>query len=197
MLVTRLEELARGKRRVWLEGGPRLVLYRREVEELELQEGSELTPQRYREILTTILIPRARKRAMHLLERMDRTEAQLREKLLQNEYPQEAVEDAVSYVKSFHYVDDQRYALNYVRYRCQSRSRRQLEAELARKGVDRELIRQALEEECSQDEGEKILRWMEKKHYDPAAARQKEKQRMYQFLLRKGFRWEDIMRYLT
>lgn len=198
MLVTRLEELARGRRRVWLEEQPPLVLYRREAAAYDFQEGSELTMEQYQEILTTILIPRARKRAMHLLEQMDRTEAQLREKLAQNEYPQAAVEDAVAYVKGFHYIDDFRYACSYVRCRCESRSSRQLAMELARKGVSRELIQQALEAEYEgQDETEKILRWMEKKHYDPKAAQPREKQRMYQFLMRKGFRSEDIMRYLT
>lgn len=198
MLVTRVEELAKGKRRVWLEGQPPLVLYRREAGAYELAEGSELTLEQYQEILTTILIPRARRRVMHLLEQMDRTEAQLREKLAQNEYPQAAVEDAVAYVKGFHYIDDFRYACNYIRYRCESRSSRQLAMELARKGVSRELVQQALEAEYEgQDEAEKILRWMEKKHYDPKEAQPRERQRMYQFLMRRGFRSEDIMRHLT
>ncbi len=198
MLVTRLEDLSGGKRRVWLEGQPHLVLYQREVGRLQIAEGSELTMEQYQEILAKILIPRARKRAMHLLERMDRTEAQLREKLVQGEYPGDVVEDAISYVKGFHYIDDLRYASNYVRCRCESKSRRQLAMELARKGVEREVAQEALEAEYGcEDEGEKIRRWMEKRHYDPEEAAPKEKQRMYQFLLRKGFRWEDIMRYLT
>lgn len=198
MLVTRVEELAKGKRRVWLENQPPLVLYRGELGQLQLSEGSELTEGQYQEILREILIPRARKRAMHLLEQMDRTEAQLRGKLVQNEYPEAVVEDAVAYVKRFHYIDDFRYACSYIRYRCDSKSSRLLAMELARKGVPRHFIEKAMEEEydCG-DEGEKILRWMEKRHYDAAKAQPKERQRMYQFLIRRGFRSEDIMRYLT
>lgn len=198
MLITRVEELTKGKRRVWLENQPPFVLYRGELRQLELAEGGEVSAEQYQEILEEILVPRARKRAMHLLEQMDRTEAQLREKLAQGEYPEAAVEAAVAYVKGFHYIDDFRYACSYIRYRCDSRSSRQLRMELARKGVPRHLIEEAMEAEYGcEDEGEKILRWMEKKHYDAQGAQQKERQRMYQFLMRKGFRTEDIMRYLT
>ena len=48
---------------------------------------------------------------------MDRTEAQLREKLLQAEFSPELVEEAVAYVKSFGYIDDERYVRNYIEYR--------------------------------------------------------------------------------
>lgn len=78
----------------------------------------------------------AKLKALRLLERMDRTEAQLREKLLQAEFDSEMVEKAIAYVKSFGYINDERYVRNYIECRCQSKSRRQLEQELQfRKGV--------------------------------------------------------------
>ena len=46
---------------------------------------------------------------MQLLEDMDRSEAALREKLVQGLYPEEAIETAISYVRSFGYLDDARY----------------------------------------------------------------------------------------
>ena len=46
----------------------------------------------------------AKLKALRLLERMDRTEAQLREKLLQAEFDPEMVEKAIAYVKSFGYI---------------------------------------------------------------------------------------------
>ena len=44
---------------------------------------------------------RARKKAMRLLEHMDRTEKGLTDKLRQAEFSPEAVEDAIAYVKSY------------------------------------------------------------------------------------------------
>lgn len=49
---------------------------------------------------------RARKKAMRLLEHMDRTEKGLTDKLRQAEFSQEAVEDAIAYVKSYGYIND-------------------------------------------------------------------------------------------
>ena len=81
---------------------------------------------------------------MHLLEKQDRTEYQLREKLRQNEYPKEAVEQAIAYVKSYHYIDDLRYACSYVRYQKEKKSNRRLQQDLQKKGVAKEFIEQAL-----------------------------------------------------
>lgn len=49
---------------------------------------------------------------MHLLEDMDRSEAGLREKLKAGLYPEDLIEAAVTYVKSFGYLNDVRYAEN-------------------------------------------------------------------------------------
>ncbi len=193
-MINRIEPLERGKRKIVLEDGKSLVLYRKEARDLELAPDMELTAEAYQEILKNILIPRAKKRALHLLEKMDRTESQLQEKLRQNEYPPEAIEAAIEYVKGYHYIDDLRYAENYIHYRCRDKSRRQLALELSRKGVARECIGQALEEAYGEEEeAPKILRWLEKKHYDRETADVRQKQRMYQFLMRKGFCSEDIL----
>lgn len=193
-MINRIESLEHGRRRIVLEDGKSLVLYRKEARHLELAPDTELSSETYREILREILIPRAKKRALHLLEKMDRTESQLRGKLRQNEYPPEAVEAAIDYVKGYHYIDDLRYAENYIHSRCKDKSRRQLAMELSGKGVAKEYIGQALEEVCGEEEeAPKILRWLEKKQYDRETADVRQKQRMYQFLMRKGFCSEDIL----
>ena len=69
---------------------------------------------------------RAKRRALHILERSDRTEQELRDKLAKNYLP-EVVDAAVEYVKSYHYIDDHRYAVNYLNSRGKVRSSRQVE----------------------------------------------------------------------
>ncbi len=54
-----------------------------------------------------------------------------------------------------------------------------------------DLIEQALEDEYSGEEEQLIDRLLEKKHYDAETMDQKEKQRIYQYLMRRGFRPED------
>ena len=195
MIITQIDSFGKDKLLITLDEEITFCLYQKEAHHLQLEPDAELTEAQYQEIREEILIPRARKRTMYLLEKMDRSEAQLREKLRQSRYPEDIIENAIVYVKGFHYVDDLRYACNYVRCHGQAKSRRLLSLELMQKGVPRELIEQALEEEYEDgDESAKIARWLERKHYNAQEADQKQRQRIYQFLLRKGFRSGDILR---
>ena len=90
---------------------------------------------------------------MHLLADMDRTETALREKLKQGCYTQNMIDRAIDYVKSFGYLDDGRYAENFIRSRQGAKSRKEIRAALMQKGVSAELIEQALES-CYEEGGE-------------------------------------------
>lgn len=186
--------LEKGKASVKLDNGKEFVLYRGELRRLSLTEGTEVPEELYRKIIEEILGSRARKRAMHLLEKMDRTEKQLRDKLAQNGYPEECIEAAVDYVRKFHYIDDRRYARNYVRCYQEHRSRLRLKRDLMQKGISGKLIEEALEEEFVSDECLQIRSLLEKRHFDYTSSDQKEIQRNYQFLLRRGFRSSDILK---
>lgn len=100
---------------------------------------------------------RARKKAMRLLEHMDRTEKGLTDKLRQAEFSPEAVEDAIAYVKSYGYINDARYARTYISFRMETRSRQKILSELQLKGVDRQTALDAwneMEELLEPDERE-------------------------------------------
>lgn len=137
----------------------------------------------------------ARKKAMDLLLHNDRTEAELRERLLKKEFDASSVEDAVAYVKSFGYIDDERYAKNYVEFYRQRKSARQLSLDLQRKGVDAMFVEAAL---AGADSDEAALkRALEKKVSNPrklAEYSYEEKQKVMAYLYRKGFQMEDIRR---
>lgn len=141
-------------------------------------------------------LKKAKHRALYLLERCDRTEQELRTKLGRN-YEPEIVDEAVRYVKQYGYIDDRRYAVNYLKSRCQVKSRRQVEQELLyKKGISREVLEEACQETEVQDESLLIRRWMEKKHYSPEEATPEEQRRLYLFLMRRGFQSEDILKEL-
>ena len=124
--VESIEPLEKGKVRIVFDNGTVVVLYRKEVAGLKLQEGLFLSKEQYNKIIYEIIGKRAKKRAMYLLEQMDRSERKLREKLTQNQYPEECVDFAIDYVKKYHYLDDYRYACTYVRYHGEKLSKVQL-----------------------------------------------------------------------
>ena len=133
---------------------------------------------------------------MHLLEKMDRTEWQLRRKLLEGKYPQELVDRAVAYVKSYHYIDDDRYARTFIRLNQERRSILRMKMDLQARGIAEDMIEQAMEEENETSQEELIHRLLEKKMYHADTASFQEKQKICQFLQRKGFRSSEIMHVL-
>lgn len=193
MIVTRTESLTKTKYKVDLDGQFAFVLYKGELSRYGVKEGAELTEETVDEIYNTVLLKRAKKRAMHLLEDMDRTESGLREKLRQGLYPAEIIEKAIDYVRSFGYLNDARYAENFILSRRNSKSRKEIHALLHGKGISDEEISIAFEN-CygNQEEQEAVRRILEKKRVDPKTADDREMQKIYGYLARKGFRYETI-----
>lgn len=191
--VTSVIPLEKGKARIRFEDGSEVILYKGEIRKLGIQEGCVITDEVYHKIIDEILGQRAIKRAMHLLERQDRTERQLYDKLKENGYPEVCIESAISYVKRYHYIDDFRYASAYIRYRQEKKSRQKLKLELQAKGIARDVIEEALEEEYVSDDQKKIMELLQKRRYSFENADAAEQRKNYQFLLRRGFQSSDIL----
>ena len=137
-------------------------------------------------------IRRAKLRALHLLTAMDRTEARLREKL-QASYCEEVVEAAVEYVKSFGYLDDERYVKVYIESKSRTKSRKQIEQELIfQKGVSREAVERGFETAELADISEVIGKYMQKRKIDPENCDYEQKQKFFAYMMRKGFQIEDL-----
>lgn len=169
------------------------ILYSGEVKRYHLKEGEEISEEEYKDIYYNVVGKRAKKRALHLLEKMDRTEKNLRDKLIQSGYPNSLVEEAVTYVKRYHYIDDFRYAENYIRCYQGKKSAGKLKMDLLAKGVSKDIIQEALEENYEISETEMIRALLEKKGYFSKEQNSAEQRRIYQFLLRRGYKSSDIL----
>ena len=137
---------------------------------------------------------RAKLKALRLLESSDRTESQLTDRLLRAGFEREEAAAAVEYVKSFGYLDDERYVRNYLENGSRKKSRNLLVQELKyRAGASEELIQKVSEELEPADEKELIRDFLEKKGYDRENCDEKQKRRLLSALLRRGFRTGDIL----
>ena len=192
--VNNYEALGKGRYRVAFDNGVSCVLYRSEAAQLSIEAQCSLTDENYDYLINEIVGKRAKKRAMHILEQMDRTEHQLREKLAKGEYPQECIDSAVEYVKKYRYLDDERFASSYVRHHQEKLSRQQLSVKLSQKGVSKDIIAEALEMEYEADDGEKIRNLLSKRHFDPDNTDRQENNKIYQYILRRGFKSSDILK---
>ena len=193
MEITKIQALTKQKYRIFLDGESAFAVYKGELSRYHLEEGAVLPPEVYEELVNRVLKKRATLRAMHILERTDKTEAQLRRKLEESEYPKEAVESAIAYVTSYGYLDDRRYAEHYIEWKKQGKGKARLKMELVQKGISREIIEEVLESTDFGETREMIRQIILKKRKTDIPMNEKEKQRIYGFLMRKGFSSSDIL----
>lgn len=197
MRIIEIVPVTKAKYRIVTDEQLAFMLYKGELSRYRLKENMELSEDVYEKIFRDILVKRAKLRAMHLLTRMDYTEAELKKKLMKGEYTPQAVQIAMDYVRSYHYLDDERYVRRYLSVYRGKKSKRQMQFELERKGISREMIArgQELAEEAdgTDDETDMIRQMLEKRCRKPEEADEKEKRRHYGYLMRKGFASSEIL----
>lgn len=195
MVVTQISEVSKSRYKVYIDQEFAFVLYKGELRLYKVAEGKEIAEKIYDELMRVVLPKRAKLRAMNLLQKRAYTEKQLRDKFAEEYYPERIVDEAIAYVKSFHYVDDYQYAIDYITCYETRKSCKKLKMELITKGVSKTVIEDAFREwenrGGTQDEVAMIQKLLEKKHYNPECD-MKEKNRIYGFLLRKGFAVEKV-----
>ncbi len=195
MVVTQITELSKSRCKVYIDQEFAFVLYKGELRLYKVAEGKELARKDYEELTQVVLPRRAKLRAMNLLQKRAYTEKQLRDKLTEGGYPEEILEGALEYVKSYRYVDDVQYAVDYLSCYEESKSAKMMELQLLSKGISKENIKEAVsiwrEQGGIQDEEGMIQKLLEKKNYRDDCSI-KEKNRIYAFLLRKGFSPDKI-----
>ncbi len=196
MTVTGITEVSNARVQIAINGEAAFVLYKGEVRSFHLKEGENIPEEVYCEIMETVLPKRAIKRAMSLLKVKAYTVKQLTEKLKNSGYPEMIVEEAINYVSSFGYLNDEQYALDYIEYHKESKSRMKIFNSLIQKGISKEIVEESWEKSTENDnrnlEQEQILTWMKKKNFNPSEASYEEKQRFSAFLYRKGFQIDSI-----
>lgn len=200
MTVTMLSEVSASRVKVYIDEQPAFVLYKGELRKYGLREGEPIGEKIYEELIHEVLPKRAKLRCMNLIKSRDYTREQMKHKLGQGGYPEPVIEEALDYAASGRYIDDLRYAENFITCSHEKKSRRRIENDLLQKGIPTETIARAWvqweNDGNVQDEAEQIRTLLAKKHFDAETADRKELQKMYAFLARKGFDGDKIRRAL-
>ena len=199
MTVTELIPIDRKRSKVFIEGEYAFFLYNQELNKYGIEEGMELDEDVYREIDEHVIPKRVKARALYILKASQKTEKQLLDKLLEGDYSLRHASVGVEYAKSFGYVDDFRYAQFFVENSCRGRSRRDIEQRLMRRGIDKEIIRQVLDESFPENEDEAIWAALRKKAVNVDNLGEldwEQRNKLYTYLMRKGFSAHGIGRIL-
>ncbi|MBE7719108.1 MAG: regulatory protein RecX [Lacrimispora celerecrescens] len=191
MIVTEIMPLDKRRSKIILEDDFTLVLYRGEIRRFGIEEGKPLSEETYQEILQEVLLKRARERVLYLLKSSDKTEQELRRKLKDGGYPKEAADYAINFLKEHRFINDQDYGRRYVEFNLERKSERQIQYELQKKGLDKEVIQEILREQPVNEEAQ-IRAYVRKKCLKPEEMDFKERSRIMAALGRKGFSYDAI-----
>lgn len=141
---------------------------------------------------------KARDCALRLLTRRDHSRAELQRKLVQKGFGKEAIEEVMARLTDAGYLDDCRFARRWSEAalaagRCFGP---RLRMELRQRGVPADIAEQTASELAADIEELSVARsLMERKFpgFDPVAAGDREKRRVFGFLQRRGFSTSTVL----
>ena len=195
MEVVEIIQYDKKRKKVKFSNGIDLLLYYGELKRYDINIG-HLEDSVFDAIMIEVIIPRAKKRAMHLIEKQDRSRKNISDKLREGLYPSDAIEAAIDYLEPYGYIDEYRMAENYIRYYQTSRSKSRIIKDLRNKGIVDSVIEASIEANYEVDEASLIEDLLSKKRYNPKEASYEDKAKMYRFLAYRGFSIDSINRAL-
>ena len=147
------------------------------------------------------LLQRCKERSLYLLTGTAKTERRLREKLEKSQrYTEDIIAKTIDFLKEYDYLND----YTYLEENSGKRSLRDMKAKLFQRGVDCASLKEAIEafqekqrEEEIDPEREALRQCLEKKRRTLDLSDPKDKQKLYAFLMRKGFSYDLIREVLN
>ncbi|MDD6328649.1 MAG: regulatory protein RecX [Eubacteriales bacterium] len=130
-------------------------------------------------------------KATDYLSYCDRTEKEVRAKLIQNDYSEAEILSALNKLKEYGYVDDARYAKHYQSLKMNKLGVKRIKMELIQKGVDNTVIEQVINSNPI-DEVTTIIHILERRFSNACFEDEKEQRRIYAYFVRRGFQFETI-----
>lgn len=196
MTVTGIEAHTKSRYKIYIDRTFAFVLYKGELATYGIKLDEEVSEENYNEIMQKILPKRAKLRCMNLLKSRRYTRKQMENKLKQGFYPETIVCEALDYVESYGYLNDRQYVIDYIEYSQSQKSRVKIRQDLMKKGIPFEITDDIWSEIAEGDSEEmerlQIVKYLEKKGYNPENATIQEKNKLFSYLYRKGFQIEII-----
>ncbi len=157
---------------------------------LYLKDGQEMSEGEYAELEEAVNLRRAYNCAVSLLSRRDHSENELLRKLKEKGYSKGSRE-AVEKLKAGGYIDDERFCRIYAAelVRLKGFGKKRVEQELYRKGIERDIISDALEEISFDSD---TLSDIIKRKYLHKMIDEKGTQKTINALLRLGYTYGEI-----
>ena len=166
------------------------LLYKGDLKKLNIEEGKTLSENEYNALLE-MLYNRAKERALYIIEGAYKTKKQIRDKLADSSYPELIIDKVICFLQEYNFVNDYEYACMYIDYKSNQKSKKQIIQDLYQKGISKNDINNAIEDKQLNDE-KSLKNIVQKKINSYNIEDKSELNKLYQFLLRKGYSYTDI-----
>lgn len=199
MIITKLQYDKAKKVKVFIDEKYSFSISVNETEGYQLKEGYPIDDLLYNKIIDEIVYPQAKVKALMILERSDKTEAELRHRLAQAGFANDVIKRVMDFLKSYGYINDERYAEAYIYANKQKKSRLAIRSGLLQKGIAPEIADKFLDLEYNDDEAvdyelEAIKKEVAKKASSTDILDDKKKHKLITALCRKGFELGKILK---
>lgn len=193
--ITKIETLPRMKRRlvVYVDGERLGVIAAALAREKGLSEGAALSDQDWQQLMEAEISP-AFDLSLYYLGLRARTRHEMEAYLKRRQYAPQVIAAVMDKLKDYGFVDDGELSQRAVDSLSRQRlGRRAIERKLRQRGVDKELVREALDAYRPEDESENARQlaatlWERYREAEP----RKRWQKTTAALARRGFSWDSI-----
>jgi regulatory protein len=181
----------KGRYNIFVDGSYSFSLDESQLLDSGLHVGTELTESELTKLRQESELSKAYMRALDYIVRRPRSEKEIRDYGRRKEWEPDLTDQIIVRLKNKHYLDDETFARLWFQHRAQGKptSIRKLRLELAQKGIVKELIDKIVAEAPESTEHESLLRMIEKKR---RIVRYKDLQKLTEYLVRQGFRYDDV-----
>ncbi len=154
-----------------------------------LKEGQEIEEEQLTHIIVESEKNDALNKVAKVLEKSLKTEKQIRQYLKTKGFSEPTIEEVISKLLEYKYIDDESYMESYIRSYSKKYGKQKLKAELLLKGIKKDIIEARLEEFESPEE---VLFKLSDKFMKNKEATLQNMQKLRMHLASKGFTWDEI-----
>ena len=189
MIITALRRISADRFTVALEDGSEIKSSLGVVTDRRLFIGKVLDEEELAALRRDSSRSLARDKALELISRRPMSRKEVREKLLQKGADEDAAEYSADWLQEHGFLNDESYAAAVARhYAAKGYGAGRVRSELSRRGVDRELWEEAVEQMPAAEE--KLHKFIAARLKDPHDREQLRK--IGAALFRRGYSWEEI-----
>jgi regulatory protein len=195
MVIERLLNKNNSKCLIEISNGETLVISTDLVLEYKLYKGMEIDDRFLESLLKRQSIIDAKQTAYNYVAYKPRTESQVRTKLKEKSFSNEAIDKSIEFLYEFKYLNDEKYALDFVRNYLNLRGagKIKLAIELKKRGITQDLINNAIQTYFPEDVASLAMEtakyYLKKISYKTI---EKQKSSLRNYLLRQGFEYNII-----